>query len=226
MQQGEHAADRFGFVDFHDTRIEPRFNVAPTQSILTIVMENGRRVPRPMRWGFQPDWMRQRGAVPPPINAKAETLVEKGMWRTALQRGRCLIPADGFFEWRSVPGRNGKQPMYVRLHGGPLFAFAGLYTPSDERGPSCAIVTTSANELMASIHPRMPVILAREAEDQWLDPEVSDPVALLACLQAYPADAMEVVPVGPQVGNVRNEGPALLEPAEDVEAPGQGRLLL
>ena len=124
--------------------------MAPTQLVLTVVAgPDGREAPL-MRWGFQPGYLKDSRLAP--INAKAETLLDKPLFRGALARQRCLVVADGFFEWRSLP-EGGKQPMYMRLKDGSLFAFAGLYTPGkDGTPPSCAIVTTTPNELVAPLH--------------------------------------------------------------------------
>jgi putative SOS response-associated peptidase YedK len=134
------------------------------------------------------------------------------MWRGALARARCLIPADGFYEWRAIPDQKARQPVYIRLQGGGLFAFAGLYTHDQDGTSTCAIVTTTANELMAPIHARMPVILDPEVEGLWVDPGTTDPLAALACLLPYPSERMEAYPVTSLVNTPRNEGAALIEP--------------
>ena len=177
--------DRFGFVDFHDTRLPPpRFNIAPSQDVLTIAAgPNGPEV-RQMRWGFQPAWMRDP-KVPPPINARAETILEKKMFRDALRPGRCLIPSDGFYEWATVPGQRRKRPVHIRRRDGKPFAFAGLWTTAADRRQTCTILTTAANELLAPVHHRMPVILAQCDEHIWLA-ENADEHALLACLRGLP----------------------------------------
>ena len=210
---GERIYLRWPHVDWHETRIQPRFNIAPQQLIPTVRMADGQARAEMMVWGYRPSWMRP-GKLPPPINAKAESLVEKPMWRSALQRYRCLVPATGFYEWRSVAGQKTKQPMHIRLRDGTPFAFAGLWTLDADGVPTVAIVTTGANELMAGIHTRMPVILDPEDETTWLDPERRDPSELMALLQAYPAEAMEAYPVSQAVGNVRSEGPQLADPLD------------
>lgn len=209
--------------DWFETRIrpgvprdlQPRFNIAPSQGILTIRQTKQGREPEIARWGFQPAWM-QVGRIPPPINAKAETLMEKPMWKGSLRRGRVLVPADGFFEWRKVPGQKAKQPMLIRLKGGGLFSFAGLSTLDADQDPTAAIITTAPNELVASIHDRMPVILPEDAEADWLDPDLPIDVAL-QLLMAYPADEMESYPVSRDVGDVHNQGAYLAEPLNDGE---------
>ena len=221
----EDIAARFGLGALTETHIEPRFNVAPSQGVPVIVGQETGPALTTMRWGFQPAWMRGEGKRPPPINARSESLLERPMFRGAVAHGRCLIPADGFYEWMTIPGRKTKQPMYIRLKGGELFAFAGLYVqgPSDV-GETCVIVTTAANEVLAPIHDRMPVILDREVEIRWLDPDLESGQAALSYLQPVPPDLFETFPVSSLVSSPRNEGPELIEPVE-AAATGVPRLL-
>ena len=215
----EDVAARFGLGALTETHIEPRFNVAPSQGVPVIVGRDGGPELVTMRWGFQPAWMRGDGQRPPPINARAESLLERPMFRGAVAHGRCLIPADGFYEWLAVPGRKTKQPMYIRLKGGELFAFAGLYVqgPNDV-GETCVIVTTAANEVLSSIHERMPVILDRAVEMRWLDPDLENGQAALSYLQPVSPDRFEAFPVASLVSSPRNEGPELIQPAEGAVA--------
>ena len=220
----EDIAARFGLGALTETRIEPRFNVAPSQQVPVVVGHDDRASLELMRWGFQPAWMRDAGKRPPPINARAESLLERPMFRGAVAHGRCLIPANGFYEWKVVPGQKTKQPMYIRLRSGELFAFAGLYTRGPEDvGPNCVIVTTAANDVLAPIHERMPVILDRALEAEWLDTDLEDPHAALAALQPVPPDLLEAYPVSSLVSAVRNDGPALIEPLDEA-TQGTGRL--
>lgn len=204
---------RFDLVESSDTRLRPRFNVAPSQGV-PIVLESGRgRVLRAVRWGFQPVWVREDARRPAPINARAETVATNGLFRDALAKRRCLVVADGFYEWRAAPGETKKQPVRFRLATGELFAFAGLFTgPRAEQAEdgTCAIVTVGPNGLVAPVHNRMPAILAPEDEALWLDPDVRDPVAALACLRPYPAELMACDPADPRVGSVLNDDPDLL----------------
>ncbi|MGI8554139.1 MAG: SOS response-associated peptidase [Dehalococcoidia bacterium] len=209
---------RFGVQLGLDASPDPRYNVAPSEQISVVIEEPEGRVLRWMRWGFQPGWLKDPKR-PPPINARAETLVERPLFRGAVARGRCLIPASGFYEWQAIPGRRTKQPIYIRLKDGGLFGFAGLYTEyrdetDGEPRSSCAIITTAANELMAPIHQRMPVIMRREDEGAWLDRTLSDPKAALVYLRAYPAEAMEAFAVSALVSSVRNDQAGLVEPLE------------
>ena len=166
-----------------------------------------------MRWGFQPAWMAGKSKRPPPINARGETLLERPMFKGAVGKGRCLIPADGFYEWKVVPGQKTKQPMYIHLKSSELYAFAGLWTwGGDEVGPTCAIITTSPNEVVEPIHDRMPVILTRDAERLWLDAE-APPLEAMSVLLPYPADLMEAYGVSTAVNSPRGQGAELIEPA-------------
>jgi putative SOS response-associated peptidase YedK len=198
-------------MDWSDKRIEPRFNIAPSQEILTIVQLPLQDPQAQLAtWGLKPFWLKSdKGAhKPPPINARAEALGSNGMFRDA---SRCLIPATGFYEWRN------RQPMHIQLRDGQPFAFAGLWLPPGKHGnglPSAAIVTTKPNELMAKIHTRMPAILRPEDERTWLDPTLSEADARQLVLKPLDANKMEAYPVAPLVNSWENEGPRLIEPAE------------
>jgi putative SOS response-associated peptidase YedK len=210
--------ERFGFLDWHEKRIEPRFNIAPSQDILTVVQRSdGSRSGQLARWGFQPFWADSGGTSgakrPPPINARAESLANSPMFRDALVGGRCLIPATGFYEWQTRPGTGLKVPMHIRLASAEPFAFAGLWVAGKHDGPpTAAIITCRANAAMASIHTRMPVILSRDAEADWLDPRFDDPLSLLV---PFAADALEIYPVAPLVNSFQNEGAALIAPVDN-----------
>ncbi len=193
--------------------LEARFNVAPTQQVPVVrARPDGRPALELLRWGFQPAWAAESRRLAP-INARAETLLERAYFRTALRQGRCLIPADGFFEWQTRPGSGGKQPMYMRLKDGRLFALAGLYTPGpDGMGGTCAIITTTPNDLMAPIHDRMPAILDPADEARWLDSDITTPEAVLDCLRPYPSEAMMAYPVSARVNAPQHEGAELIAP--------------
>ena len=209
------AAERFGFLEWHEVRVEPRFNVAPTQEILIVVERApGDRTPEIATWGFSPHWLRVgKARRSPPINARAETLLQSPMFREALTGRRCLIVADGFYEWQPTPGNSVRTPMYVRLKGGGLFAFAGLWAPGKAgTRPTAAIVTTRPNDLVAPIHNRMPVILRPEDEAAWLDPREKDLPKLQALLAPLPTDRLEAYAVAPLVNSFQNEGPELIVP--------------
>ena len=193
---------------------EPQYNIAPTQQVLTVTNRGGRRA-ESMRWGLVPSWAPGLSTDNPMINARAETVAQKPSFRDALQRRRCLVLADGFYEWQKV-GRD-RQPMRVALKSRQPFAFAGLWEswrqPGGEELLSCSIVTTRANDLLRPIHHRMPVILTRELEHFWLDGNVTDSAALTDVLTPYPDEAMEAYPVSPLVNKATSNGPELIAPA-------------
>jgi len=170
-------------------------------------------------------WVKDPAKARQPINAKSETVAELPSFRAAFRQRRCLIPADGFYEWTSVPGQRRKQPYYFRLKGGKLFAFAGLYTPphpGEDMSATFAIITTIANEVAAPIHRRMPVLLDPSDERRWLNPFFVTPSDVLRCLLPLHAECMEVYAVSTVVSSPQNERSELVEPASTT--PGEGRL--
>ena len=192
---------------------EPRYNIAPTQQTLAVVNQSGARVIKPMRWGLIPSWAKQGQKLPLNINARDDSLVTAGSWKTPFRRMRCLIPADGFYEWTGP--RNNRTPYFIHRKDGELFAFAGIYDvrrdPSNgDTHASCAIVTTKPNALLKTIHDRMPAILDARAEEQWLDPRFTDADGLLALVRPYPPEQMEAYPVGREVNPPGAGGPGLL----------------
>ena len=184
---------------------ESSYNVAPTHNVLTVVGSEARRAGY-MRWGLIPHWAKDHKIGSRMINARAETVAEKPSFRDSLRRRRCLVLADGFYEWQ----RNGKEkrPMRVVMRSGEPFAFAGIWSvwkdPEGNRVPSCAIITTTANDVLEPIHERMPVVLPREAEQFWLDPSVEDPAAITDVLNPAPDDAMNAYEVSSLVNSVAN----------------------
>jgi putative SOS response-associated peptidase YedK len=197
--------------------LSPRYNIAPTQEVLAVVedeTEGGRRV-EALRWGLIPSWAQDAKIGNKLINARAETLFEKPSFREAARRRRCLVLADGFYEWRRLPdGR--KTPVYVRLALKRPFALASLWerweAPDGNRVKTCAIVTTEANELLRPIHDRMPVIVPRELRDLWLDPAVHDPEALAPVLKPYPAEELECYEASQRVNSPDYDGPECIAP--------------
>jgi putative SOS response-associated peptidase YedK len=191
-------------------REERRYNIAPGQWVIVVRPEKGERVPDVAQWGLVPTWAKDPQAGPRPINARAEGPDTKPTFRGAYRHGRCLIPANGFYEWITSGKR--KQPFYIRPKGGGLFVFAGLFSiwaGYEGELQTCAIVTTPPNDFMAAIHDRMPAILSPEDQVAWLDPENRHAGAVL---RPCPSDAMEAFPVGPAVGNAQQDGPELVEP--------------
>jgi putative SOS response-associated peptidase YedK len=186
--------------------IQPRYNVAPTQDVLAIRLgQDGRREAARLRWGLVPAWAQDVKIGNRLMNARAETIAEKPSFRSAFKaRRRCLIVADGFYEWR-MEGKN-KQPFHVRRPAGELFAFAGLWERwdgADTPVESCTILTTGANAMLSELHDRMPVILTTPAEyEQWLTAANVTPL-----LRPLPDDALSISPANPYVNNSRNEGP-------------------
>jgi putative SOS response-associated peptidase YedK len=195
--------------------IAPRFNVAPTDPVLALTERSAGRELMVARWGLIPHWAKDAKAGARMINARAETLTEKSAYRTLLAKGRCLILADGFYEWRLDPdGR--KRPVRYTLEDASPFGFAGLWTgwrdpESNEWLRSCTIVTTTANSLVAPVHDRMPVILGRAAEDAWLDRGVAVEEAL-SLLVPYPAGDMRAADASLLVNSVKNDDERLLDP--------------
>ncbi len=193
----------------------PRYNVAPTQTLPVIVRHSPNSVAL-MRWGLIPSWAKDASIGNRMINARAETVAEKPAYRKPFRSQRCLVPASGFFEWQ----RDGavKMPYYIHLTDEPLFAFAGLYDvwhdPQGQAVHSYTILTTEPNALMASIHNRMPVILDREDEERWLDPDVTEAEQLLPLLRPYPAQAMAAYPVSRAVNSPLHDAPDVLEGQE------------
>ena len=195
--------------------LAPNYNVAPSQSALTIVeADPGRRVGRLMRWGLVPSWARDISIGNRMINARSETVAEKPGFRAALNKRRCLVPADGFYEWQKV-GRN-KRPMRITLASGEPFAFAGLWetwnTPSGGTVQSFTILTTSANETLAHIHNRMPVILRRDAEEIWLDHTVQDRELLSGLFAPYDPSETVAYEVSALVNSAANNVPEVITP--------------
>jgi putative SOS response-associated peptidase YedK len=194
--------------------LEPSDNVAPTQPIAVIAEEGGARRLVTLRWGLIPAWSKDPAIGNRLLNARAETIAQKPSFRRAFRKRRCLIVADGFFEWQTRGA--GKVPLYIRLRGGQPFGFAGLYddwtSPEGESVGTCAIITTDANDLMRPIHSRMPVILPREHHALWLDPTVDDETRLLPLLRPYASEAMEAYEVSRLVNSPKQNARTCIEP--------------
>lgn len=191
----------------------PNYNVAPRQPVLTIVREDG-NVGRMMKWGLIPSWASDSSIANKMINARSETVAEKPSFRAALTKRRCLIPADGFYEWQKV-GPN-KRPMRITLASGEPFAFAGLWETWNARNGdmvhTCTILTTAANESLASIHNRMPVILTPEAEEIWLDHGIQDRELLSSLFVPYDPSETVAYEVSDIVNSAANNVPEAIEP--------------
>ena len=203
----------FGLAETPD--LAARYNIAPTQPVATVVVLTGNRRLRLMRWGLVPPWAKDLSIGSRMINARAETVAEKPAFRSAFKHRRCLVMADGFFEWQTKG--KAKQPYHVARKDGSPFAFAGLWErwePADGGEPveSCTIITTEANALVRRFHDRMPVILDPEDFDLWLDPAVTEPERLPPLLRPYPAEKMEAYPVSSIVNSPAHESAECLQP--------------
>ncbi|MGI9646326.1 MAG: SOS response-associated peptidase [Ilumatobacteraceae bacterium] len=224
-------AKYFGAAAPADERLqEPNFNVAPTQAVYTVYEREGERRLDTFHWGLVPFWAKDPKVGSRMINARAETLAEKNAYKRPFARRRCLIPADGFYEWKKLEGQKRKQPMYMsRIDGEPM-AFAGLWEVwrdenhlDDDGEPmellSCTIITGEPNEKVAEVHDRMPVILPPDAWDTWLDRDNDDIAALGKLLVPAPVGLIQLRTVSTEVNNVRNNGPKLIEEADPVTNP-------
>ncbi len=207
---------------FHVEKIanlEPQYNIAPTQMVLTVLYDshNHKRELQRLRWGLIPSWAKDPGMGARLINARSETVAEKPAFRSAFKRRRCLVVADGFYEWKQQEGK--KQPYYFHLRDRQPFGFAGLWeewkSPEGEEIKSCTILTTQANELLQPLHDRMPVILPQEDYDVWLDPEVQTPELLQPLLHPYPCEAMSSYPVSTIVNSPKHNSPECIAPLRE-----------
>ena len=224
---GRTLQERFNF-DLSGLDAPPSYNVAPTQQVLTVVRSvEGVNEGRMMRWGLIPRGSKGQGKRGPLINVRAESLLQRGLFRSALERRRCLVPADGFFEWRKA-GRE-RIPLYFTLKDQRPFALAGLRerwtSPNGEEIQSCAVITVQANGLLEPIHDRMPVILSQDSEETWLDREVNDLALLNELLLPYSATEMAWRQVSSGVNSVKAAGPECIGPPEGSSAQ-QGTLSL
>jgi len=205
-------AEVFTVARTFDDDWQPAYNVAPTQKVLCIRDHDEREFFK-ARWGLIPSWAKDSKIGNSCINARVETVDTKPAFRSAFRKRRCLVMADGFYEWR----QSDKQPHFISLKSGDQMAFAGLWeTWNSPEGliDSCTICTTEANAMMSRLHDRMPVILPRAIVDPWLRPAVSDGDELKPMLSQFPSDEMQAWPVAKAVGNVRNQGPQLMEPID------------
>jgi putative SOS response-associated peptidase YedK len=225
------AVDVAAYFDVDEVVVEEqglRWNVAPTDEVYAVARSKSSGTSRlgTFRWGLVPFWAKDPSVGSRMINARAESVLEKSAFRRPMERYRCIVPADGFYEWSVVPGRKKKQPWHIRRKDGDLLAFAGLWSSwrpekgSDEgRITSCTIITTDANSAMRPVHDRMPVILPPSAWAEWLDPTNEDVDALVSLLVPAPDELLELVAVNDAVSNVRNDGPHLLDPPPSEAEP-------
>jgi putative SOS response-associated peptidase YedK len=215
-------ADYFG-TEAPEALLAASYNVAPTNDVYAVLEDGGVRHLDAFHWGLIPLWAKEAKIGSRMINARADTLAEKNAFKSAFAKRRCIIPATGFYEWRKVPGAKTKQPFFIHDPDGVPYAFAGLWEvwrgPERDQEPlrSCTIITTDANEPMAQIHDRMPVILPKEAWSTWLDRDNQDLELLGQLLVPASPRIITMHPVGTDVNNVRNNAPHLVDPYDEYE---------
>ena len=216
------AAIALAFGLAHPPDVHPRYNIAPTTDVPIVrINADGQRELVRMRWGLVPRWAKDPSIGARMINARGETIADKPSFRMSYRRHRCLLPANGFYEWKaaaaSAPEAPRKQPLHIGMTNGALFGLAGLYErwrgDDDNVLDTCTIVTTEANALVRPIHDRMPLIVAPENYARWLDPTNADVADLIV---PYPAAAMACYPISPRVNSVRHDDASLLERVEGI----------
>jgi putative SOS response-associated peptidase YedK len=200
-----------------DPERKPNYNVAPGTDVLIVYTDSdsGARRSDAAYWGFTPSWVKPGGSGPRPINARSEGVATKSMFKNAFARRRCILPADGFYEWKALD--HGKQPWLIRLRDQGVFGFAGIYEPANDttgNRPSCAILTTEANRLMRAIHQRMPVIIGPDDYDQWLKPAPTLS-GIGQLLRPYQPDDLVAYPVSTRVNSTKNNDENLIRPLPD-----------
>ncbi|NTV64798.1 MAG: SOS response-associated peptidase [Oscillochloris sp.] len=209
---GEVLATQFGLPAAPD--LSPRYNIAPSQLVPTVRLGSAGRELALLRWGLVPSWAKDLTIGARMINARSETANEKPAFRRAIRQRRCLIVADGFYEWQALP--NGKQPFYFRIGQGTPFAMAGLWeswrSPDQTEVQTCTILTTRANDLLAPLHDRMPVILPPDQYAHWLDPHLHEVGPLERLFDPFPSTAMNAYPVSRAVNRATNDGSSLIVP--------------
>lgn len=207
--------------------LSARYNVAPSQLAPVVRQDQGgRRTAAMLKWGLVPFWAEDPDIGNRLINARAEEVTGKPAFRAATKQRRCLVPADGFYEWKAGEGGR-KQPYLIRVRDAELFAFAGLWESwgkGDQRIDTFTILTGKPNELVSPIHDRMPVIVRPEHYDQWLDPAQQDFKALAPVLEPFPASGMEAVPVSTKVNSPKHDEPDCVEPVPTVDDEREQRL--
>jgi putative SOS response-associated peptidase YedK len=210
-----HALYGLSDVSLPQSNFRPRYNLPPTDPAPIVRIKEGKRELAMLKWGLVPSSSKDASGAAKLINARAETVADKPAFRSAFRHRRCLVPADGFFEWKKLTPKE-KQPYFITLKNKEPFAFAGLYEWWIPReGPrleTFTIITCAPNKLTAALHDRMPVILGRESWSAWLGEQLLSPSKLQDMLKPFPADRMECWPVDKRVGNVANDEPDLVKP--------------
>lgn len=222
--------EEFEVEDVVGEQLPPSWNVAPTQDVRVVLDRppreddtEARRQLRTLRWGLVPSWAKDLSIGSRMINARAESITEKPAFRKAASRRRCLVPADGYYEWQQSAGRGPKTPYFLHAPDGSPLAFAGLFemwrdpTKADDDPTrwvwTVAVVTTTASDVLGEIHDRTPLLVPRELRDAWLDPQLTDPEAVRGLVASIPEPHLQPDVVGRAVNDVRNDGPELVEPA-------------
>lgn len=227
-------SERFGLEQLLD-EFKPRFNISPTQNVPVIVQEEEQKIITPYRWGLIPSWVKDLKTARQIINSRSETILEKPFFKRLVTKKRCLIPADGFYEWKQGANPKQKIPMWIHLVDKSLFAFAGIYDEwkSEEKNfRSYSIITCAANDVVAPVHDRMPVILPRELEDKWLDPEFKDPDEIVKMLVPYPNELVTMYQVSSDVNSAKTDQPHMTDQVEEgapdvaPDEPDSGQLKL
>jgi putative SOS response-associated peptidase YedK len=212
-------AERFHVTEVRPEQLETNYNVAPRAQVPVVAERHGERVLDVVRWGLVPFWAKDPKIGDRMINARADKLLTSNAFKRPFERKRCIVPADGFYEWQKLEGKRPKQPWFIRRRDGEPLAFAGLWetwhdpNEEDDAPPlrSCVIITTDPNELLAPIHDRMPVVLPESEWDTWLDVENHDVAGLRKLLVPFPAGELEAWPVSTRVNKADNNGPELLD---------------
>ncbi|MCC6438161.1 MAG: SOS response-associated peptidase [Acidimicrobiales bacterium] len=223
-------ADYFAAEPAPDVELAANYNVAPTSEVY-VVYDDGRvRRLDAFRWGLVPPWAKDLSVGARMINARAETVATTNAFRKAFAHRRCIVPADGFYEWTKVPGHKRKQPWYIHRPDGEPYAFAGLWErwrpgPAEPWMLSCTIITGAANEKMAELHDRMPIVLPPDRWSQWLDP-ATDTELVGALLVPTPSQLVTFHPVSTEVNKATNQGPQLVEPVAVIDPDGTGDRLV
>ncbi|MEY8189945.1 SOS response-associated peptidase [Peribacillus simplex] len=209
----EEIKDRFDIQGSFDEEYQFSYNIAPSQSVLSVINDGARNRLGYLRWGLIPFWAKDEKVGYKMINARAETIAEKTSFKNAYKKKRCLIIADSFYEWKKTPER--KIPMRIKLKNHAPFGMAGIWeswkSPEGLSIYSCSVITTVPNELMTSIHDRMPVILKPEDEKDWLNPSINDPAYLQQYLNSFDSEQMEAFEVSTDVNSTKKNSPNLIQ---------------
>lgn len=206
-------AERFQ-IESEPTSYEPKYNIAPGQNVPVIIKDEGERKCVIMRWGLVPQWSNDPLIGFQMINARAETVAQKPDFKNSLRKRRCIVPCSGFYEWKKIDKKT-KIPYHIKPENDNFFAFAGLWDTWNKDGgdlTTFAIITTTPNELIEPIHDRMAVILSKEDEQIWLDPNNQKPDELVSLLKPYPSEEMQAYEISTFVSNANNEGPECIDP--------------